>query len=344
MCLCVISAPLSWPAVARAAEPASQVKSDEAADRAKLFITLLKRRAERVLEAHRAPPPPVATVSGGVSTGYESNPNLDGARKGDAFAEESFSVAFRPPITHWLKGEFVADFSNTNYLEFTDLNLRMTNLAGAFQIQPRPPLRLDLGVEYGILNFPLDADSSFFDKRAKAHLSLAQTPWLTHKVGWTYQLREYDTLKAHDSAQNRLEGLNRQDQRHVALYELQLRFPKTFARAGVEWYRNFSNDQYQEFYDWEDILWRGILIRSLNPRLLAVLVGSQERKNYEARSVPAINVAERDDLWTATGSLIYQLRPHTSLTCSTTYRYQDSNDPRLDFTDWIYQVGLEVEF
>ena len=87
-----------------------------------------------------------------------------------------------------------------------------------------------------------------------------------------------------------------------------------------------------------------VVSRVLTPSWLGLMVGSYERRNYETRQVPAINVAERDTLLTWAGSLIYQLNDHAQLTYGLTYRYQDSNDPRLDFIDWINRFQLSLEF
>lgn len=325
-------------------DPALSQKESDAAQRGELFVALLKRRAERILKAHREPPPPLVGVSGGISQGYESNVNLDGERRGDSFVEESFGLILRPRIRDWFSGELSYSLLNTQFFEFTDSNLWMNTASALLQWQPHPMFRLDVGYEYSILDFPQDTGSSFWDQRLKAFLFIAQTSWLTHKIGWTWQGREYDTRLARDTNQNSIPGLVREDNRHIPSYELQVRFPKTFVRVGGEFYQNFSNDQFQEFYDWEDIRFRGVLTRILSPKWLATLSTSYERKNYAVRSVPAINIAERDDLYAAAGSLIYQLNPHTSLSYSLTYRYQDSNDPRLDFTDWIHQAGLSVSF
>jgi len=336
--LCCVLRP-SW-----AAEPADPGKESAAAERAQLFIGLLKRRAQKILEAHRAPPPPLFGFSTGVAEGVESNVNLDGERRGDTFTEESASFLFRPQFRPWAKGEFSWSLLNSHFREFTDSNLWMNTWAGMLQIRPHRLLRLDLGAEYGTLNFPRDSDSSFSDQRFKASLSAAQTSWLTHKIGWVYQLREYDTRLARDSGGTRLAGLNREDRRHTGLAELQFRFPKFSARVGGEFYRNFSNDQSNEFYDWEDFRFRGVLTRIFSPQWIGILTASQERKNYQSRTVPAINVAERDNLLTLGGSLIYQWTSRLSVTYSLTYRTQDSNDPRLDFTDWINQLGVTLSF
>lgn len=330
--------------VLAAQPPPASVGSPEKEEKAELFVALLKRRAQRLLQEKRAPPPPVWDLFSGISEGYESNVNLDGTRKGDTFTEETFSLVFRPRMASWLKGEFSSDLSHTHFTELTDSNLWSSTFGAVLQFQPRPPLQLDLGYEYGILNFPLDSDNSFFDQRFRAHLSVAQRSWVTHRVGWTYQKRDYDARRARDSDGNAVPLFNRQDQRHTGIYEVRLRFPKTFARLAGEFYRNFSNDHFQDFYDWGDLRLLGAVTRTFTRECFGTFTASVERKNYQKRSVPAINVAERDNLWTLAGSLVYQLTRHWSVNYSLTYRYQDSNDPRLDFTDWINQMGISISF
>lgn len=330
---------------ASAAVEANAVSQETVAqERADLFVGLLKRRAQRILEAYRVSKPPLWSFSTGVGQGYESNVNLDGERRGDSFTEESASLVFHPTLKPWLAADIAYSGGNTHFMEFTDNELITHTATALLQIQPHRSLRLEGGGEYAILNFPRSSDSSFTDSRVKAHLIWAQDARVSHKTGWTYQFREYDTRQARDSAGTRVAGLVREDQRHTGLYELQLRFPKTFLRLAAEFYRNFSNDQSDEFYDWDDAKFRGVLTRVFSSRWVAVLTVGQERKNYQGRSVPAIAVSQRDNLTTLSGSLIYQWTSRATLTYSLTYRYQDSNDPRLDFTDWINQVSIAVSF
>ncbi|MBI4228064.1 MAG: hypothetical protein HY600_07335 [Candidatus Omnitrophica bacterium] len=340
----LVASVVVWPVFSAVEGADPPPVSSEQSERAQLFIALLKRRAEAIVEARRAPPPPFWSVYGGVSEGYESNVNLDGSRKGDPFTEESFSVVARPKVTSWLSGEITYDLLHTHYQAMTDSNLWSNTVEWLLKYQPLRRVEVATGYEYGVLNFPHDTSSSFADQRTKASLTWAQAGWLTHVIGWVYQLREYDTRKARDAAGTALEGVNRQDQRHTGSYELRFRFPKLLARLGAEWYRNSANDQLQDFYDWDDVRVRAVLTRVFNPKWVGTVSASHERKNYQSRSVPAINVAERDDLVTVAGSLIYQATPHASVAGSLTYRHQDSNDPRLDFTDWISQLSVSIGF
>ncbi len=335
---------LPSPQTAAAEPPPVSPEADELAERAKLFVALLRRRAERILEARRAPPPPLFSAFSGLQQGYESNVNLDGSRRGDSFSEESASFLFSPRLTPWLEGEVSYDLLADQYHDFTDSNLVSQTLRAVLQVRPHRQVEGELGYEFGTLRYPRAEDNSFLDHRWKTSLAWAQTSWLTHKVGWTYQYREYDTRLARDSDQNRLAGLAREDRRHVGSYEMRLRFPKLSARLGAEFYRNFSNDHFQDFYDWEDLRFRLLLTCPLTLRWVGAFTASAERKNYQSRTVPAIDVAQRDNLLTAAGSLIYQFHPHASLNYSVIYRHQDSNDPRLDFMDWVHQVGVSVSF
>ena len=340
-------------ACAAPVEPAERAVADQAAERAaertqdervELFLALLKRRARQILEARRPPPRPLVSVSSGISGGYESNVNLDGTRQGDFFTQETLGVVVRPRITPWLRGEFTYDLFNTHYAELRDANLWSNTLEGTIQIQPHDRVRVDLGYEYSIVNFPFNTASSYFNKRTTVTVSLAQTEWLTHRTKWAYQLRDYDTRKARNPSGVGILGVDREDQRHLISHELRLRFRKTFARIGGTFYRNFSNELFQNFYDWDDYRIRGVVSRIFTPEWIGVWISSWERRNYQARNVPAIAVAERDDLYTLAGLLLYEVGPGTQLTYALTYRYQDSNDPRLDFTDWINRFGVTVRF
>ena len=150
--------------------------------------------------------------------------------------------------------------------------------------------------------------------------------------------------KARNPSGVSLPGLDREDQRHTISHELQFRFPKTSIRVSGQFYRNFSNDLRRDFYDWEDYKIRGVLTRVLSEKWVGLVITSYERRNYQKRRVPRINVAERDNLSTLGTSLIYAAGHDVDVTYSLTYRHQDSNDPRLDFHDWINQVTLGVSF
>ena len=339
-----LAAALAMSARADDAPPAPHSPRNISQERVDLFLAMLKRRALQALETHRAPPPePWMTYGVDVAQGYESNVLLDGNKKGDYFTQEVLSVALHPKLPPWLTGELTYEAFNSHYLETRDANLWMNTLGGMLRVQPSPQVRGDLWYEYGIVNFPFDTSNSFFDHRMGLRMRLA--PWkpLATTTGWTYQLRRYDTRKARTGAGDDLEGI-REDQRHVLAQDITVRWPSTSAKLGVQAYRNTSNDAFQDFYDWDDAQAQAVLTRILHPVWIAVGVGSLERRNYRARSVPAINVAERDTLATLTASVIRLIGEHGQLAYSIIYRHQDSNDPRLDFHDWVNQVRFSANF
>ena len=339
--LLVISAPASAWAAQEARPRTPGLVSEE---RVELFLALLKRRAQQALEAHRAPPPSLLSASAEISQGYESNVLLDGEKRGDFFTQETAAVILRPRVTSWVGGELAYNLLNTHYADLRDANLFMNTVTATLRFQPHRRLRCDVGYEFSNVEFPFDTGSTFVDHRTSASAAFSLTRWLTHKATWTYQARNYDSRLARDGAGNDRPNDERHDERHIVSQELTLRLPKTSVKLGGEFYRNFSNDLAQDFYDWEDYQLQGLASRVLHPRWIGLVVGTYERRNYQRRSVPAINVAERDDLYTAAGSLIFLINEHAELTYSLTYRYQDSNDPRLDFLDWVNQVRFGLEF
>jgi hypothetical protein len=247
-------------------------------------------------------------------------------------------------MTSWLEGELTYETLHTHYADLRDANLWTNALGSTLRLRPHPRFHVDLGYEYTIANFPFDTSNSFFDHGTAVKVSFAQTRWLTHQTGWKYQTREYDTRNARDGRGTNVAGLVREDQRHTVSHDLRFRFANTGLRFGGQAYWNASNEAFLDFYDWQDYQVRGVVSQVFSPTWIGLMVGSYERRNYEARRVPVIDVAERDTLLTWAGSLIYQLNDHTQLTYGLTYRYQDSNDPRLDFIDWINRVQFSLEF
>lgn len=339
-----MSLPDALPAEETKTPPADTTPSTVSKQQVELFLALLKRRAQEALEAHRPPPKPLFSVTADLAQGYESNPLLDGERRGDFFTEESLSLMLSPELTPWLGMEFAYDLLNSHYAEFRDANILENTVSSTVKLRPHRRFQTALRYQYSDLDFPFDTSNSFADHRVGVELETALAKWLTHKSGWTYQRREYDTRKAQDGSGDARLDTDRLDKRHAVSQTLSVKLSKTSIKLIGQFYRNDSNDTFQDFYDWDDGQVRLVMSRVLGAEWFCTVVASHERKHYRERSVPAINVAERDNLLTLAGSLVYLINDHAHLAYSLTYRYQDSNDPRLDFTDWINQVRFSVNF
>jgi hypothetical protein len=334
------------PSPVAADEPPRQPRN-VSQERVDLFLAMLKRRAMQALEAHRAPPPePWMTYGVDVVQGYESNVLLDGNKKGDHFTQEGLTVAVNPKLRQlppWLAGEFTYELVNTHYTEIRDANLFMNTLGAALRVQPTPQVRGEAWYEFGDVDFPLDTSNSFADHRMGTRVRVAPWMGLTTTTGWAYLRRRYDTRKTRNGLGDDLEGV-REDRRHALTQDVAYRWPGTSAKLALQVYRNASNDAFQDFYDWDDAQVQGVMTRLLHPRWIVVGVAGLERRNYRARSVPDLNVAERDTLSTLTASVIRLIGEHGQLAYSVTFRHQDSNDPRLDFHDWVNQVRFSANF
>ncbi len=337
---------------AESAERERTMASDPGVEqRIELFLALLRRRAERALETHPqvpaptpAPRRPLISGSADIAQGYESNVFLDGDKRGDFFTEESVALSVTPEFTPQLTGDLSYELSNTHYGELRDANSWSNTLTAAAKWQPSPRAQGGIRYEFAILNFPFDTSSSFLDHRLILDTQLALTRRLSWKTGLAYQSREYDTRKARDGGGNDLDESTRVDQRHTVTQTLSLRLPRTSLKLVGQAYRNTSNDAFEDFYDWDDLQVRGVASRVVGRSWVSTLVVGHERRNYQARSVPAIAIAERDNLETLAGSLSYLITPAAQVTYSLTYRFQDSNDPRLDFTDWVNQMRCSITF
>jgi len=286
----------------------------------------------------------VFTASSSLIQGYESNVALDGQKRGDLYTQETLHMLLQPRIRPWLRGRFSYELFHHHYTELRDFNIWMNTLSGTLQVLPHPRAAVEATYEYSLVNFPFNTSNSFFDKRVGVAVLFVQTGWLMHRTAWTYQLRDFDTREASDTLGNAVANVVREDQRHAVQHEIRLRFAKTSAALVGEYYRNLSNDQFQKFYDWDNVQIRGVLAHELTDRWQGIASAGYERREYAERQVPAIGTTERDDLYTLAGSLVYRLTDRVQWRYSVIVRYQDSNDPRLDFLDWINQVRFGLEF
>lgn len=313
-------------------------------ERVEQFGRLVRDRAQKLLEQHRPIRRLALTGSTGLVQGYETNVFLDGSRRGDVFTQETLNLSLLSRLTNWLRGRITYDLFNIHYAELRDANIVVNTVLGLVQLLPHPRASVDVSYEYGLVNFPFDTSNSFFDHRLKVAGMLAQTSWLVHRTSWTYQAREYDTRLANDAEANPVAGLVREDQRHSLSHELRLNAGRVSATLQGEFYRNLSNEQFQDFYDWDAYLARAVLTTSLSERWTTITSAGYERRDYPERLVPNLEKTERDDLYTLAASIIYRLSKRFQWRYSLIYRYQDSNDPRQDFTDWINETELSIRF
>lgn len=337
------------------AQPAEPFKTSVSEERVELFVAQLKRRALQALESHRevlaqpAQPaakrkPPLYSLSADFGGGYESNVLLDGNKQGDVFFQESASVSLLPKITSWLDADLSYDLFNTHYSDLRDANLWMNTMSVKLKAKPHQRLRTEAFYEYGVINFPEDTSSSFFDHRTGLKARVGLSSWLSLGAGWSYLRRSYDTRLARDgNGDDQLES-NRKDQRQTLSEELIFRTKRTYAKLAGQHYRNDSNDAFQNAYDWQDGQVQALISHVLSEHWVANGYTAIEMRNYEQNTVSSINVAEKDTLTTLVGSLIYLINDSWQATYSLTYRHQDSNNPVLDFTDWVNQWRVSYAY
>lgn len=326
------------------AEPQASPALKVSREQAERFVDLLRQQAQTVLREHRQESKWSLTTTASLTQGYESNVALDGNRRGDHFTQETLGVNLLARWKPWLRGRFRYDLFSSHYLELRDFNIWMNTVGGTVQWLPHRRASLETGLEYAVINFPFNTDNSFFDTRLHVAARFAQNHWLTHRTGWRYQFRDFDTRKASDAQGNAISSVNREDHRHAVFHEFRLRFQDSSVVLLGEYFRNQSNDRFEDFYDWDNFRIQSVLAHPFSEQWSGIVSAGYEHREYLERRVPNIGTSEKDDLYTFAGSLVYRPTERWQWRYSAIYRYQDSNDPRLDFTDWINELSVSLKF
>ncbi len=306
-------------------------------------LETLKQRAQEIILKRRARRW-MLTTSTTLSAAIETNPNFDASRKGDGFFEEDTDLLFRWRWFQGLTQDIGHRLTNTHYIELRDSNYLDNTLYTGWRYTPAPWLRVTSGYEFEALNYYEGRDSSFNSHRVYVQARHTLPKYLYYQAGWSWLYRRYSVRHARDG-----DGLDtddaRHDTRHTMHVEVGSVVKDTYLSVRQEGAWHFSNDAYQDLYDYQSYRVRATVARDFWRVWRGSGTFSFERKNYTERLVSTdIVKAEYDNAFTYGVSLTYSISPDVNLTYSYTRRKQDSNAPASEYTDTTNQFSLTAGF
>jgi hypothetical protein len=282
--------------------------------------------------------------------GYDNNVNLDSSRKGDTFLETRFRLGIEEPFylgfALWenLKLKLTYNFTSIAYTEITDASIVDNNLNLNIQNQLVGRNILEFNYNFGVLDF-LKYDPGDY-KAHKATLSFKRyfTDRFYGRLGYGYLDKKYNTRKA-KYGNGTESNSERKDNRHIAELELgYYLWEKTLLKLREQYYLNNSNDLYYDYYDYSSNKISLTAIQIFNEKFFGLLTFSEKFKNYDHRSVLDRSRAQEDELFTISGTLLYDFTPSTSISLILTYRENDSNEPFYEYTETISSIGFHYSF
>ena len=308
------------------------------------ILETLKKRAGTAIARRRARRLSLTTTTT-LSTTIETNPTLDSSHKGDLSFEEDGDIGIRWRWFSRLNQDAGYRITNVNYVELRDNNYVDHTPYSTLRLTPFKWLRLTSGYEFDGLSYYENRGSSSDGHRVYAqarHL----LPWwgLYQQFGWNHTYRRYSVKHARDGGGNDTDDA-RHDTKHALHYEIGVRVWKTLVSVRQEGAENYSNDAFQDYYNYQSYKVRSTVAREFWKKWQGTGTFSFERKNYAQRQVSsAAAIAESDNTFSYGLGLTYDLSPNVSLTYNYSRKKLDSNTPSSEYTDTTNQFGLSASF
>ena len=317
----------------------SQIPPEEA-------LAAIKRRAKKILEARRAARR--LKFSGELSTAvaYETNPATGTSHKGDTSFEPntylSWSKKLTPTLT-WMGTYYGTYLQYVEYHagDYTDHIMTPLKL----QWQPGRMWRLENWLDLERNQYRDDArDSSY--KQIKWTGRIRQNVWKSwyHQFQYEWFGRDYTHKKARDGGGADTDTY-RKDARYRGRYKVGTKVRQALLSVENDFYKNDSNDNRNNYYDYE--VWKitGSASGSATKKLYLSGSFAFERKNYDVRPVSGITSEARyDDKYTISTSASYDLNKTWRLAYGLTFDHLGSNEPTGEYDNNKQSLTVTAKF
>jgi hypothetical protein len=294
--------------------------------------------------AFAAPEKPLR-VKASIAGGYDNNTGLNPFRKGDGLAQESVSLLYKRLLTRKAQVQLSYNAFNANYFEATDLNFFMNQLGAGvdYLVTPGTVWETDYTFEY--LDFLNNASVTSYKNEVRTGLKRKLSDRWMLRAGVSASQREYTDKKLRQP-----EGiLSPEDERgdlRVSMdasttYKLR---PDMFLSAGTVLYRNDSNDQFQDYYDYDAYRYFAGLSWQFRPKWMVSGKFSYEMRDYLSRPRSGGSDDQADDIYTTNLSLYYKWDKNLTVGSIYTYRQKESNEPSQEYSGSLGTLGLYYSF
>lgn len=308
---------------------------------------------ESVIQAYAREYPtekPKLNSSISQNMGYDNNVNLNSSNEGDVFFETRFKFGIEKPFylgfALWqdMKLKLDYNFNFIAYPEITDASMINNNFN--FNLQNRLVGKniLEFNYNFGLIDYPKYGPGSHRANRVSLGFKNYLTSKFYGRLGYGYLHKKYDDRKAR-YANGTESSSERTDHRHIAELEAgYYLWEKTLLKLRGQYYINDSNDSYYDYYDYSSHKISLTAIHIFSEKFFGLLSFAQAFKDYGHRTTFDNSRVQEDEMFTINTAFLYDFTPSTSISLNLTYRENDSNEPRDEYTETIFSVGLHYSF
>jgi len=290
----------------------------------------------------------VTNATVGITQGVDSNPLLDSSHAVDSYTQEMVDMHYAYPlftsILGFTKSKFGFNAINVNYYKKTDVNMFNSLIDYNIEMAASDKITVTSGYALEIMWFTNDEDGTYIGNEFNTSFKQFLTRWLYHKGTYRFRLKNFLSNKALDGYGIR-ETKARQDTRNIFEHELGAYIGEnTKVKIINQFYLNNSNYSFTDFYDYSNYRTGGSVIQFFTNKLYGIAGFFYQRRNYKNRFTPRRQSRQKDNLYTVTSSLIYDIRRDTSIFLNYSHSENHSNEPFDQYVDTIYSAGLYYNF
>jgi len=313
-------------------------------------LEMLKAKAEQRLKEKRYKQLRQTKISAGMTYGHQTNPASaqNDTEKGDWVYDENFSMKWVPGFTDRLSGDFGYSFYDQNFSEQNDsLDSENHTIGGSLKYYgfKSGKILVEPGIKYEWTLYPFAAASAFEQTRAFMKLTYYLTNAWSTGGEFEYSVKEYDKAVGRDTSGNNTSA-HREDIKHSFDVWVKRQFGKYSVKLREKSFLNNSNDDYQDYYDYDShrgyITLTGSFLK--DNKLFVSTTSDYEFKRYFNRPATSTTNARKDHIWTHNLYLSYPINKILSLNYSFTFKESTSNAAAGEFKDVANKIGFSLNF
>ncbi|MBI3314030.1 MAG: hypothetical protein HYZ83_07325 [Candidatus Omnitrophica bacterium] len=277
---------------------------------------------------------------------FDRNANFDSAHKRDWTQQITFNTYFRDVPFSWMRYQIDYRLDTSLHQHFAANDSFIQEIGGKTDFKLHKNFFLDTAYHLSYYRYPSATQSSYW--RNQVIVGLKHYPFATrriyHRPNFTWEHRDYVYKKARVTLDGN--AVNTDTKRKDSIYRIDHEIgldPWKTIHVVVHNQIGFneSNDQHQDFYDYDYFKTSQMISGSYKKCYL--FSGFQfQRNNYTARQQQG--TAEAEDLPTVFGGIFYTVSKHLSVGFNASYFHSDSNYPDLEYGGATFTLGFYSNF
>jgi len=288
---------------------------------------------------------PSINMSASLLFGYDDNARLDHYDGvGSMFFQEAVGISGKYPVNDTLAIRGSYDLTCINYLRTSDPNLVDNLFDIGMDKKIADNITWSFDYRPDIVDLPHDEFGKYTEQRFETSLRHDISKRIYQKITYGLSTRHYPKWPIRNNGGVFKFG-KRNDLRNAVTHRLGLYLTDNiFLKEENEFYYNYSNEQYQEYYDYSSYITRTTLIHFMTKKLYEVANFSYQYIPYDKRSISDQQEKQRDNVFTFGGSVFYDFTSNLTVGTNFTYRKSFSNEGVNNYHDYIISSGVYCRF